>query len=206
MKGFYTITILYMVLTHQILAQTPDVSHRPSTYSVSIEQEPEIDGEVLHDPIWQNIEPITEMTQTKPDQGKPASENTEIRIAYTSSVFYLSVVLNYLWRAVAMEYDWGLFEPDFYERREIPTRELKNYTGLYLANGDSTSFSEVNGNLVVDSKQTGSQNLVPIGNSSFLLPSVPMRYDFMNDSTGVVKSLSIRNERGDGRRPYEKIY
>ena len=61
-----------------------------------IEQDPEIDGEVLNDPLWQSIEPIRELIQMKPDQGKRSSENTEIRIAYTTSVFHLSVVVTML--------------------------------------------------------------------------------------------------------------
>ena len=53
---------------------------------------PEIDGDVLNDPSWQNIEPVTDMIQLKPNQGQPASEKTEIRIAYSPSIFYLSVI------------------------------------------------------------------------------------------------------------------
>ncbi len=52
----------------------------------------QLDGNVLNDATWLAIEPITELVQVQPDNGYPASEKTEIRIAYTTQTFYLSVV------------------------------------------------------------------------------------------------------------------
>ncbi len=51
-----------------------------------------MDGEVLSDPAWQPVVPLAELTQNQPNSGQPASEKTEIRIGYTASTFYLSVV------------------------------------------------------------------------------------------------------------------
>ena len=91
MRGLFALVGL-VLLVASLWAQAPNALFRPSMHATIIEQEPDIDGEVLKDPLWQTVEPITHMTQIKPDQGQPASEKTEIRVAYTLSVFYLSVV------------------------------------------------------------------------------------------------------------------
>ena len=70
----------------------PNVNERPSTQAIGIEVNPAIDGEVINDVVWQNISPIVDFWQTRPNAGQPASEKTEVRIAYTESTFYLSVV------------------------------------------------------------------------------------------------------------------
>lgn len=76
----------------QEVVNMPDVTKRPTAQSVSLEQMPVIDGEVLQDEVWQNVTAIDQLWQTKPNAGFPASEKTEIRIGYTSTTFYLSVV------------------------------------------------------------------------------------------------------------------
>ena len=71
---------------------TSNQEERPTAQAVSIPTDPDIDGEVLNDEIWQQIQPFSELSQMQPNYGQPASEKTEIRIAYTASTFYLSVV------------------------------------------------------------------------------------------------------------------
>jgi len=56
------------------------------------DKEPTVDGEVIGDAVWQTFKPVDQLWQTKPNSGFPASEKTEIRIIYTSTTFYLSVV------------------------------------------------------------------------------------------------------------------
>ncbi len=73
-------------------AQAPIDTDRPSAQITSLEQAPEIDGEIINDPVWQQISPITQMIQVKPDNGQPASEPTEIHLAYTPTVLYVGVV------------------------------------------------------------------------------------------------------------------
>lgn len=53
---------------------------------------PVIDGEILYDEIWQGVNPITELVQQMPNYGLPASEKTEVRIAYDSKNIYVSAV------------------------------------------------------------------------------------------------------------------
>lgn len=67
-------------------------TERPVAQANVFEQAPLIDGNVLNDPVWLAVEPITELWQTQPYAGQPASEPTEIRIAYNAETFFISVV------------------------------------------------------------------------------------------------------------------
>ena len=84
--------ILLLCWSHSALSQAPNTSVRPSTTIASTNHEPAIDGEVLGDDVWQDIVPITGLTQVQPDNGAPASEKTEIRLVYTPTVLYVGVV------------------------------------------------------------------------------------------------------------------
>ena len=79
-------------LIAQVQITMPDTDVRPTMTATQIEIVPVLDGNVLGDQLWQALDPLTDMTQTQPHAGSPMSENTEIRVAYTSSVFYVSVV------------------------------------------------------------------------------------------------------------------
>lgn len=70
----------------------PDISTRPSTPANILEHEPVIDGNIAEDDAWKAITPVSQLWQTKPNAGLPASEKTEIRVGYTSTTFYLAVV------------------------------------------------------------------------------------------------------------------
>jgi hypothetical protein len=53
---------------------------------------PALDGDVLGDPAWGEASLLTGLWQVTPSEGAPASENTEIRVAYTEDTFYVGVV------------------------------------------------------------------------------------------------------------------
>ncbi len=108
-----------------------------------------------------------------------------------------NALLGYVMRTVAMEYDWQLFEPEFYDRVDLPTKDLNQYVGRYTSEGDTVHVRVRNDNLILEAKQTGSQALIPIGHSAFLLPSIPLKYTFERDSTNRVNQVTIKNERGD---------
>ena len=73
-------------------SQNIDYSSRPVAVAVPIENDFQIDGDVLNDPLWEEITAITSLIQVQPDIGKAATEKTEVRVAYTARTFYLSVV------------------------------------------------------------------------------------------------------------------
>ena len=60
--------------------------------AVRVEQEPRIDGDVLGDPVWAAAQPVGGFRQTFPDEGRPATERTEVRVLFTSDTIYFGVV------------------------------------------------------------------------------------------------------------------
>ncbi|MBT8182388.1 MAG: carbohydrate binding family 9 domain-containing protein [Eudoraea sp.] len=76
----------------QVTESTYDAKDRPKARAIPINVNPIIDGEVMDDEIWKQIPPFGDFYQVQPNFGKPASEKTEIRIAYTSETFFLSVI------------------------------------------------------------------------------------------------------------------
>ncbi len=55
-------------------------------------QAPTLDGDVIDDPAWDDVEAITGFWQTTPREGEPATERTEVRVLYTRNVLYVGVV------------------------------------------------------------------------------------------------------------------
>ena len=74
-------------------AQPGVPADRPSARAVRIAQAPVIDGNVADDPVWTAVTSLTGFSQTEPNAGQPASERTEVRIAYTDDTLYFGVVL-----------------------------------------------------------------------------------------------------------------
>ena len=58
----------------------------------TIEDSPQLDGQVIDDPVWQSVKPTSGFWQTRPVAGQQASEKTEVRIAYTVDTLYFGVV------------------------------------------------------------------------------------------------------------------
>src|SRR5688572_4112955 len=51
-----------------------------------------VDGQ-LNDEVWRRTPAATEFTQREPDEGKPATEATELRIAYDDAALYVAAWL-----------------------------------------------------------------------------------------------------------------
>ena len=68
-------------------APAQDREARPVARAVRIETPPQVDG-VLDEPFWADILPITGFKQRDPVDGAPASERTEVRIAFDDNALY----------------------------------------------------------------------------------------------------------------------
>ncbi|MFM1877793.1 MAG: hypothetical protein RLZZ241_659 [Bacteroidota bacterium] len=73
-------------------ASTDSLGGRPYYAATQLTSEPILDGDVLNDPVWQSVPALDQMTQIQPNFGKPASEATLIRLAYTKSTLYVGVI------------------------------------------------------------------------------------------------------------------
>ena len=60
--------------------------------AVSVEQPPMLDGDVLGDPAWAAVEPVSGFHQSAPDEGQPATERTEVRVVFTGDTIYFGIV------------------------------------------------------------------------------------------------------------------
>ena len=61
-------------------------------YAASVEDPPTLDGDVLGDPVWAAVEPVSGFRQSAPDEGQPATERTEVRVVFTDDTLYFGVV------------------------------------------------------------------------------------------------------------------
>ncbi len=80
--------ILWLALGPAVPAQ----AEPPVLQAARLAAAPEVDGEVLADPAWQGVSPATGFRQTTPDEGRPATERTEIRIGFDDETLYVGVV------------------------------------------------------------------------------------------------------------------
>ena len=60
--------------------------------AVEVEEPPALDGDVLGDPAWASATPVGGFRQTAPDEGRPATERTEVRIVFAAETIYIGVV------------------------------------------------------------------------------------------------------------------
>ena len=87
------ILLLFAALAYlQVIAQNSNPNQNLNFDVSFLEQDPIIDGEILEETLWNQVFPIRDLKQIKPNYGAPASEKTEIRIAHTSKTLYIAVV------------------------------------------------------------------------------------------------------------------
>ena len=91
----FTLLLLGFFSFLSITAQTTKQLARPSFTVKTAPIDPVIDGEVIQDPLWKTIAPITKLTQVTPQYGAAISESTHIRLAYTNKMFYVAVGVKY---------------------------------------------------------------------------------------------------------------
>ena len=91
-QGVKVWTLLCMcVLFAPIGADAQTERELPRMSATRISEEIKIDG-VLDEPIWQSVEPIRQLYQIQPDQGDPATEQSEIRILYDDKNLYFGFI------------------------------------------------------------------------------------------------------------------
>ena len=90
MKNFaLAFTLLFFISAY---SQSTNPNKNLNFNITSLNEEPIIDGNILDEDLWNSLLPLTDLKQIKPNYGASASENTEIRIAYTSKTLYVAVV------------------------------------------------------------------------------------------------------------------
>jgi hypothetical protein len=84
------VLMLFLGVAAPLRAQTADVA-RPSLTAIPAPVAPVLDGRIAGDPAWAAAPVATNFVQTSPDEGRPSSERTEIRIVYTRDTLFVGV-------------------------------------------------------------------------------------------------------------------
>ena len=64
----------------------------PIALAQRVAQAPLVDGDVLADTAYEDAREATGFVQSRPFEGQPASERTEVRIVYTEDTLYFGIV------------------------------------------------------------------------------------------------------------------
>jgi hypothetical protein len=86
------ILFLFILCLLPLTAQQNNFYTTQHTQITFLEEDPIIDGKIQEEILWQKVPTITDLKQIKPKYGEPASEKTEIRIAYTLKTLYVAVI------------------------------------------------------------------------------------------------------------------
>lgn len=90
--GSFLFAILFACVSNVQAQQNSSTIAKPTYQATALDQDVQVDGDVINDPIWQTVPAISDLLQIRPNYGAPVSEKTEVRIAYTATTFYVSVV------------------------------------------------------------------------------------------------------------------
>ena len=77
-----------LTVTDSLAQESPATSGPKEFRAIRVERSPEIDG-VLNDEVWSRAEVITDFHQTRPGNGTPTSERTEVYVVYTDEALYI---------------------------------------------------------------------------------------------------------------------
>ncbi len=81
--------LLTMILA---AAQSAAPATAPELRAERLSAAPLLDGEVLADPVWTALPAADAFWQTTPEEGRPASERTELRVGFTAESLYVAIV------------------------------------------------------------------------------------------------------------------
>lgn len=65
---------------------------RPEGTAIHLKTPPIFDGQVIDDAAWQSVAPIRGFMQIQPDEGRAASQRTEVRIGFTHDALHIGVI------------------------------------------------------------------------------------------------------------------
>ena len=67
-------------------------SGQPTLESQALPEPLVLDGIVLSEPIWQSLTPATNFQQVQPNEGAPASADTQVRVGFSNDTLCVAVV------------------------------------------------------------------------------------------------------------------
>ena len=82
---FRVFVTLLALIAHQ-------ASGQPTLESQALPEPLVLDGIALSEPIWQSLTPATNFQQVQPNEGAPASADTQVRVGFSNDTLYVAVV------------------------------------------------------------------------------------------------------------------
>ena len=92
LRGAFALIALLAAGNGIAAAQVETRSDRPRLQAMRLAQAPVIDGDVLGEELWLDVDFGTGFQQVEPFEGEPASERTEVRIAFDDAALYIAVI------------------------------------------------------------------------------------------------------------------
>ena len=86
----YSLVSLYVAISLAAVSGTATAASE--ALAVRLGTAPTIDGRITDDAAWRGVRPETEFTQVRPEEGKPASQKTEVFIGFTDHALYIGVI------------------------------------------------------------------------------------------------------------------
>src|SRR5690349_9268077 len=88
LDSFITTTALLAIFAPAAIGDVP----RPTFHATRVTKAPAIDGD-LSDDAWKNAEELTGFTQHDPDDEKPATQKTVVKIVYDNDAIYVGAMM-----------------------------------------------------------------------------------------------------------------
>ncbi len=152
---------------------------RPSVTADFAMERPTVDG-TLDDPIWQTATRITEFVQVSPVEGEPATEDTEVFVAFDSTHLYVGMHAHYsnpgIVRANRVDRDRASFSDD----------TISIYFDTFLDQQRAFVFSLNGYGVQGDSLMSGGGGRGGYRGGSSSVPQGDSSWDVLFDSGGVL--------------------
>ncbi len=127
MKIIFTTLLILTSYASAFSLQKDTVQVKQEVFAVRINQFVNVDGK-LNEDFWKNITPVSQFTQKDPDEGKKATEQTDVKIAYDDAALYIgarmhdsspdSIIARLVRKDVDITSDlFGIFLDPYYDKR-----------------------------------------------------------------------------------------
>jgi len=93
MKFNLAIFIYFLLLTAPAIAGKGDKDKRPFGFGIYYTTQPMLIDGMLDEEVWSMAEVSGSFVQQFPDEGSPATENTEVRMVYDDDFLYISAIM-----------------------------------------------------------------------------------------------------------------
>lgn len=104
-----------------------------------------------------------------------------------------TVLLSYIARAVAQEYNWDFLQPTVFETFKLPAEKLNAFVGTYTGGNAVMEFKIEDDHLILTNDESNNSMLIQVGENKFILPENNNLYEFLKGKNNKVNYVRITN-------------